>query len=238
MKKILIHGFLKGNSTLFSGAGEYPSYELENEYMRLCHLPLDHPEVYSQAPESQDFRKPIEISGLSEKFIYVSKKTLESREIYITGLRKRFLCKDFKYPVILLKIGNSPLVFSCRIDLKQLKGWEKHQSFPADSIYDYICGHKCTPKNFVRTCKFSGKFQTLITDDQSDPNFWMVKNWKIYSIETIHSCEVHIQKKCRCFCFKKLKSRDKKGRLYVPVEDETFSVKLESDNIPSMDPMH
>ena len=202
---------------IFSGAGEadqnllikseyHPPPLSEKTFLVKCEP--DQPAGNSITPESQDFKTPVEITGLSEKYIFdtcknpagvlkLTAKTPESYEIYITGLRKRFICKESSYPVILLQIANSPLVYTCRLNLKLNKGWE-NLTVPPDSIYIYKCGHKCGPKNYIRSCRFSGKFQTILTDDQKDPNFWTVENWKIYSIEVMHSCEVHVRNLCSC----------------------------------------
>ena len=142
----------------------------------------------SNLPESHDFRTPIEIPGMSQKFLY------GEREIYITALRKRFLSKDNSYPVMMLKIGDFPFVFACRINAKFLPTTDIEKR----GIYNYICGHKCTPKNFIRGCKFDGKFQSILTDNQKDPRYWTVENWKIYSINKIHNCEIHVQNLCAC----------------------------------------
>lgn len=143
----------------------------------------------NKLPESHDFRTPIEIPGISEKFSY------GDREIYITALRKRFLSKDNSYPVMMLKIGDFPSVFACRINAKFLPSTDIEGK---RGIYNYICGHKCTPKNFIRGCKFDGKFQSILTDNQKDPRYWTVENWKIYSINKMHTCEIHVQGLCAC----------------------------------------
>ena len=189
------------SDNVFSGTGEVgQNLLIKSEIIE--NIDPERPTEISLAPESQDHKKPIEISGLSEKFIYVSNRYLGGLEMYIIGLRRRFQCKDVHYPVILLKMGDSSLIFPCRINLKTLRVSDRYPNSPIDSIYNYICGYKCTPKAFV-TCKFKGQLQTILTDDQKDPRFWTVENWKIYSVENVHSCQIHQENKCGCHKYKR-----------------------------------
>ena len=130
-----------------------------------------------------------EICGESEKFVF------EEEAYYIAGLRRRnqkINRKDSIFPVLILKSECSDLAFPCRFNPKNIK--EPHEN----GVFNYICGHKCSPKNFVLGCKFNAKFQSIYTSDNTNDLFWTVENWKIFSMSKFHSCEQHVRKECGC----------------------------------------